>query len=89
MVNLDSLFRLSVLLWITVEFWNPQALISRQLLTCDDQTLVVIQDLRDETRDNQLRIDQEADFFLHQSCASDAPSDKAVGKVNLTRYVER
>lgn len=34
-------------------------------LTCDDKTVIMIQGLSEEARNNKLRIDQEADFLLN------------------------
>lgn len=52
-------------------------------LTCDDETLVVVQGFGEEARHDELGVDHEPDLLLDQPIARDPASHHPVGKVHL------
>lgn len=53
------------------------------VVTCNDQTLVVIQFLSEEAGYNQLWIYEEKNLFLDQTRAQNTSTDPAGGKIHL------
>ena len=51
--------------------------------TCDDKTFVVAQSLREQSSQNQLRGQHEADFLLDTAMANGPTPNVGVGKINL------
>lgn len=52
-------------------------------LTCDDQTVVIVQDFREEARHNELGVDEKTDFLLNETRTGDSSPHKLVGEINL------
>lgn len=53
------------------------------ILTCDDQTLVVLESLGEEAGNNELWIDEEQDLLLHQTSAQNTSTDHVAGEIHL------
>lgn len=67
---------------------ESESLVMIQLLmatvrTCDNEALIVLQSFRKETRDDELRVDEEPDFFLDQSLSGYSSTYKPICKVHL------
>lgn len=53
------------------------------LLTCDNQTVVIIQCFREEAGNDEFRVDQKSDFFLNETRTGDSSSNKLVCEIHL------
>lgn len=52
-------------------------------LTCDNEALVIIECLCEETRHDELRVYEEPNFFLNKTSTNNSSSYKLVGKIHL------
>lgn len=53
------------------------------MLTGDDKALIVVQRFSEESRCNQLWVDEETDLLLHQALSCHPSPNKSVGEVDL------